>query len=576
MAKEKFPIVTKEWGGKMIRFRPQYLAKGGTEVVDIPLCTHVDDEGKECNLAMDKRTGFCYRHDPERRLKRIQDKAEKMKFIEGGVISAHDFVFKFAKTLDPHDKKNPIKNIPRHEYLERMVDVWLKDQLVCVVKSRQMMASWLFTALHLWDAMYHDGRSIFFISKKEEDAGFGNQLSLLARVEFMLQQLPENIRPKYKKSTRPPKLEFTGRYSSIMACSQEAESLRQYTASRIMSDEMAFQEQAEKAYIAMKPTLDGGGCFTGISTPNGRQNLFYHLVNDVKIGENRSGSTESISHGSIMGVRQESIGKGIWVRHNRNGFTIIGLHHSADPKKTPEWVAQMKKSYASEDAWKQEQELDFSKTEGARVYPGFKVDKHVRKLQYNPYRTIWRGWDFGFVHPAVVFAQLDENDRLCVLKEMMGEEVTINEFAKAVLKTSNELFPGCSFRDAGDPAGRARTDKSEKTTVDILRSFGIKMHMQNSGVDEGINCIRGLLVPRTDDKPGLFVDPSCEILMDGFLGGYIRKENGDAIKDGFYEHIMDALRYLVVVLYDVRTYRPYKPAKVYIPKHPIIDKVTGF
>ena len=360
MEKLKTTIIEREIDGKIIRFRNQLFAKGGTEQVLIPLCTHVDDHGVACNLAMNRKTGVCHRHNPELVMEKIAQKAERQDFLEDGVISAHDFVFKFAKTLDPHDKKHPIKNIPRHEYLEKMVDVWLRDQLICVVKSRQMMASWLFTALHLWDAMYHDGRSIFFISKKEEDAGFGNQLSLLARVEFMLQQLPENLRPKYKKFSRPPKLEFAGRYSSIMACSQEAESLRQYTASRIMSDEMAFQEQAEKAYIAMKPTLDGGGCFTGISTPNGRQNLFYHLVNDVKIGESRSGSTETISHGSLMGVRQESIGKGIWVRNNRNGFTIIGLHHSADPKKTDEWVKHAKKSYASEDAWKQEQELDFS------------------------------------------------------------------------------------------------------------------------------------------------------------------------------------------------------------------------
>lgn len=570
----KYLVFTKEVDGVEKRFRKAYLKSG---VIDSPVCAFISPLNPEklCNMNANKVSGLCYLHNPIELLKIEMKRGEKLRLKDGANLSAHDFVFKLCKTLDPHDKKHPIKPFPDLPYLHKMVDLWLEHQLILVVKSRQMMASWLYTALHLWDAAYHEGRSIFFISKKEEDAGFGNQLSLLSRARFMLEQIPESYRPKFKTDKRPPKIEFIGKYSSIMACSQEAEALRQYTASRIMSDEMAFQDQAERAYVAMKPTLDGGGQFTGISTPNGRMNLFYHLVNDVRKTDKKDNSPQmETSH--LTNLRQESVGTGLWTRQNRNAFFVVGLHRSANPKRGDDWAKEAKKSYISDDAWRQEQELDFSKTEGARVYPSFKVDKHVKKLSYNPYRTIWRGWDFGYVHPAVVFAQLDENDRLCILKECMGDEVTINEFAKHILKMSSELFPGMTFKDAGDPAGRARTDKSEKTTVDILRGMGIKMHMQSSGVEEGINCIRGMMINRADDLPGIFMDPSCEILMDGMLGGYIRKDNGDMIKDGYYEHLMDALRYLVVVLYDVRTFRPYRTAKVYIPKHAIIDPVSGF
>lgn len=573
----KSEIITKVVDGIERRYRKQKLRlhwhkEGEALDAHVPLCCDTNAKtGLPCLASCIEGSHYCRTHDPAR----IREKQLKENLEMTGAIPAKEFVFRYCKTLDPHDRKNPIKLIPRHPYLEKMVEEWEANQLVLVVKSRQMMASWLFTALHLWDAMYHKGRSIFFISKKEEDAGFGNQLSLLGRVEFILDNLPEKMRPKYKKGIRPPKVEFPEQYSSIMACSQEAEALRQFTASRVMSDEMAFQERAEQAYIAMKPTLDGGGCLTGISTPNGRQNLFYFLVNDIKRGDKKDGQI-GVNIGSISNVRQETIGKGLWLRKNRNGFTVIGLHHSAHPSKTADWVKEAKKSYVSEDAWKQEQELDFTKTEGSRVYPGFKLDRHVRKLKYNPYRTIWRGWDFGYCHPATVWCQLDEKDRLCVLKDFMGDEVTINEYAKEVKRLSEEWFPGCTFQDAGDPAGRARTDKSEKTTVDILRHMGIKMKMQNSGVEEGINCIRGLMIPRADDQPGIIVDPASELIIDSFLGGYIRKGNEEPLKDGFYEHVMDALRYLVVVLFDVRTYRPYKPAKIWVPKHAIVDRVSGF
>jgi len=52
-----------------------------------------------------------------------------------------------------------------------------------------------------------------------------------------------------------------------------------HTASGIFADEMAFQEQAEDAFTAARPTFLGGGRFTGVSTPNFR-NFWYRMVYD--------------------------------------------------------------------------------------------------------------------------------------------------------------------------------------------------------------------------------------------------------------------------------------------------------
>lgn len=478
-------------------------------------------------------------------------------------VSAKDFVFKYCFTLDPHDKKMPIKRFPQYEYLERMVDIWEESDLLLVVKSRQMMASWLYVALNLWDAMHHQGRTIFFVSKKEQDAGFDSQLSLLSRALFMLERLPESMRPKYKKGLQPPKLEFPELHSSIMAMSQDSEGLRQYTASRILSDEMAFQERAEKAYIAMKPTLDGGGALCGISTPNGRNNLFYYLANDIVKGQKEK--TTLITAENDPRARIESISKGVGLRKNRNGYSVINLHWSASPKKDDNWKAESQKSYVSLDAWNQEQELDFNKTEGQRVFPGFRIDAHVKQIKANPYRTIWRGWDFGYNHPACVWLQMDELGRLNVLHELLGEEILINEFAAEVKAISRRLFPGCGFKDAGDPAGQAVNDKSERTTVDVLRALGIRVNMRKRPVREGINTIRGLLIPQGDVKSRFVIDPQCEHLIDGFLGGYTRNDEEEPIKDGFYEHLFDAMRYYCNVQVDPKTYKEHTMPRVYIP-----------
>jgi hypothetical protein len=529
------------------------------------ICMGTTKDGGVCQRAASKGSDYCKMH---------QD-ILKITGITNPETDAKTFIFKYAKTLDPHDSKHPVKNFPQWTFMEKMIDEWLANPLVLVVKSRQMMASWLFVALHTWDAIFHKGRSIFFVSKKEEDAGFGNQLSLLSRSLFIIENLPAKLQPKFHKSKRPPAIEFPNLYSSIMACSQEAEALRQYTASRILSDEMAFQEQAETAYTAMKPTIDGGGNLTGISTPNGRRNLFYYLSNDVKSDEKvKKIDEDGQAPGQLL--RNEELTKGLTVRKNRNGFTVMSLHYSACPRKNEEWQKQAKKSYVSEDSWQQEQELNFSKVEGSRVYPGFKVSVHVKKQTFNPYLDVWRCWDFGYGHPACVWMQIDKDDRVHVLRELLGEEITIKDFGREVQRISDKYYMGVTFKDAGDPAGQARTDKSERTTVEILRAMGIRMRMRGSGVLEGINCIRGMLLKRADDSTGLEVDPSCEILIDGFTGGYVRKELDDEpVKDGFYEHMMDAFRYGIVVNFDPRTHRTFRVSQVFIPKRPFIDPVTG-
>lgn len=140
-----------------------------------------------------------------------------------------------------------------------------------------MLVTWLFVACHLWDSMFHDGRRIFFQSKKEKDANAN-----VDRAKLIYQHLPEQMRMKHKAKEPMAylKLEFPKQNSLIEGTPQGDSVLRQYTASRIFSDEMAFQEQAEEAFIAAKPTVTGGGSFIGVSSPNFK-NFFYLAKSDL-------------------------------------------------------------------------------------------------------------------------------------------------------------------------------------------------------------------------------------------------------------------------------------------------------
>jgi len=212
----------------------------------------------------------------------LQVRQKKAKLLPAQIEKAskdcHYFVKHFALTLDEHDKHNPIKHFPDKDYIWDMVTLFNDEQLLLIEKSRQMMATWTIMACCLWEAMFTPARRIFVQSKKELDAN-----NLVDRCKFIYDQLPQAMKDQYpmKEPRAYLKLEFPKWHSIIQGVPQGSDMLRQYTASRVVSDEMAFQEKSQDAYISLKPTLDGGGSFVGISSPNGKE--FFYLLAKNKI-----------------------------------------------------------------------------------------------------------------------------------------------------------------------------------------------------------------------------------------------------------------------------------------------------
>ena len=146
----------------------------------------------------------------------------------------------WAYTVDSHDKKSPIKRFPKQKYLKRLTEIWLDEPLLLVPKSRQMMVSWLFCALYLWDTQFFPGRLNFFQSKKEEDAD-----SLIRRSKFIYDQQPSFLRrfranPSNLGKHTYCKLEFPEIQSMIRGIPQGGDQIRMHTSSGIFSDEMGF------------------------------------------------------------------------------------------------------------------------------------------------------------------------------------------------------------------------------------------------------------------------------------------------------------------------------------------------
>ena len=167
-------------------------------------------------------------------------------------------------TIDEADKKE--KKFPDKPYLEYMVKVWMREPLLAVPKSRRMMATWLFLGLHLWAALFNPHSAVFVQSKKEQDSAF---LIGPERMEFMYRRLlkdfPQHTWPTVTTKLGPPLMKFNNG-SWVMGIGQGADQLRQYTASYVMLDEVAFWAYARATWGSLKPIMEGGGRITAISS----------------------------------------------------------------------------------------------------------------------------------------------------------------------------------------------------------------------------------------------------------------------------------------------------------------------
>lgn len=246
-------------------------------------------------------------------------------------------------------------------------------------------------------------------------------------------------------------------------------------------------------------------------------------------------------------------------RNKNNNFTVVRCHYSADPEKnTPEWISEAK-SGMPERGWNREYEIDYSSFAGKAFYPEFKEYNIAKEnVKYQLRETLYRGWDFGFHRPCCLITKLNEFTQWCWLKCILGEDEGIMEFGKRVRKYCLTEYPGAKYIDACDIAGTQVSDKSEKTSVQILNALGIWPQSRKQPIKQGAEIIRQKLAMRADGKVGLLVNPDQEDVIDGFKGGihYPEPKEGQPEKefyekDGYYDHIFDGSRYLSTEMFTV-------------------------
>lgn len=473
----------------------------------------------------------------------------------------HDAVY----TLDQIDHAHPIKPFPSDlEYLELLTALWLQHKLLAIPKSRRMTCSWSFIALFTHDTIFNPGRFNGFVSKKEDDAG-----ELVARAEFIYWHIPEwriprALLPKLKNgkmSQQPPMMIFEDINSKIQGFPQGADQLRQFTMSGLFGDECAFWEKAQEFYSASKPTLDGGGRMTLVSSRS--PGFFKKIVFD------RMDSLDlTFKETPPAPIQRPMEGVEVW-KNPLNKFVVVDLHYTANPaKRGKEWRESIRQSMPIRD-FLMEYEKSWQTYEGKPVYQDFNKPLHTAQgvIEPEPGIPLLLGYDFGLT-PACVMAQL-VGRQLRILHEFVESDGSISKLAPTVWNYLRINYPAWLENQTEkifsfiDPAGMQRMQTDEKTCAGVLRTCGDLLRPERRLGFKNIKpgpidwesrrkAVEDYLVRTYGTGPAMLIsEDGCPILIEGFNGGYQYPKNSIEIEPARiqplknkFSHCHDALQYL--------------------------------
>jgi hypothetical protein len=184
------------------------------------------------------------------------------------------------------------------------------------------------------------------------------------------------------------------------------------------------------------------------------------------------------------------------------------------------------------------------------VFSEFDSAVHVRPLDYDANLPLYRSLDFGFVNPFVcLWIQVDGDGIVRVIDEYVRARATIDIHAAEV----KQRTPGGEARVAAtfcDPAGAGANDVTGTSTVRELRQTGIAARYRKSSIVEGVELIRRA-VRSGDGTSSLLISPRCPRLIEAMQCYHYPADSAGPtaeipLKDGLYDHPIDALRYFFV------------------------------
>ena len=235
----------------------------------------------------------------------------------------------------------------------------------------------------------------------------------------------------------------------------------------------------------------------------------------------------------------------------RGAYRTLFISSSADPRRDAGWYRCNVEEAADPESARREHarspEDAFRSPEGA-YFKRFRSERHVQEVAIvNNWQT-WRAIDFGYRHPACLWAQRSPAGQLFIVDELLPENATTPEFVAQIKERERSFALAVPvIASYCDPAGKAANVQTAESEFAIFAREGLRPQGQSSSVRDGCVRIMDLLA---DEAQPLVVAARCTGLIRA-LSQVKPHRNQHEIYDTDHElhsHPLDALRYLLVNL----------------------------
>jgi hypothetical protein len=463
----------------------------------------------------------------------------------------------FARHIRTDDADNgvirkfptPDKKTGEWKHLIQMVNAMATADRVAIKKSGRIFCSQTLLAFYLWLGKYSGTEywgkgSVFHGGYMATNEGLSEEQ--MGKLQIMHDNLPPHFQ-RFNPITVNNKLEKIFQSGGrIHAFAGSRIGTHGWTFSHFTFDEIAFHESARQAWMGV---ASRSRKLFVVSTPNGTEGngrFFYELF-----------------EGLIPSAR---------------GFVRLNF---CDPSLHPEHASQEWRDNHFAGMSQEQIEQHFYGQwvifSGSRVWKEFSREGHVSETKFIPGRTVYVGFDLGYQHPAIIFAQRNHKDQWLFHHEVIGEEESFDTFSARAAEVAAGLYRRSSTPEVlclpPDVRQRYRSLSASGASNDYQVLFGFT-NPQNKPVkgtwirpdgsypslalgakdvgtrqNEGprLKTMRRLFNLRKDGQYGIVISPNCPHFIDGCGGGYQYPEKGDSEEPAknIYSHIQDAAQTIV-------------------------------
>ncbi len=213
----------------------------------------------------------------------------------------------------------------------------------------------------------------------------------------------------------------------------------------------------------------------------------------------------------------------------------------------PEEVEAARRSL-DERTFRQEFEATFETFSG-RIFYAFDRSHNLLKYSGDSPREIHIGMDFN-VDPMSAVVAVKTGSQLHVIDEIKIYGSNTDEMVAEI----RDRYPTSSVVVYPDPAGAQRKSSAGgRTDHAILRAAGFRVLAPSShnSVRDGINAVNSRL-RNSHGETHLFFDPRCKYIIECLEKQVYKEKTSIPDKTSGFDHMNDALRYMVDYLYPIR------------------------